>query len=117
MRIAQERSDSVSITRREGRSSAAGKFKLTHYYSRVSSQGHLEPRYGRDSNHSMRRPTRSRNRVPLLRSGVEELIRLFLPSVLLAGLVLYLRGCRLPRFERDAVLSIREGTDGPGRGG
>jgi len=47
-------------------------------------------------------------RVPLLRSGLEELIRLFLPSVLLAGLVLYLRGCRLPRVQRDAILSIRE---------
>jgi membrane-bound metal-dependent hydrolase YbcI (DUF457 family) len=57
-------------------------------------------------------------RVPLLRSGVEELIRLFLPSVLLAGLVLYLRGCRLPPFERDASLSIRDesGPQRPRRG-
>ena len=47
-------------------------------------------------------------RVPVLRSGGEELIRLFLPSVLFTGLVLYLRGWRLPRFERDRVLSIRE---------
>ena len=58
-------------------------------------------------------------RVPLLRSGLEELIRLFLPSVLLAAVVLYLRGCRLPRFERDAILSIREGPvperPGPGQ--
>ena len=48
-------------------------------------------------------------RVPLLRSGGEELVRLFLPSLVLTGLVLYLRGCRLPRFERDHILSIREG--------
>lgn len=47
-------------------------------------------------------------RVPLLRGGVEELIWLFLPAVLLAGLVLYLRGCRFPRFERGAVRSIRD---------
>jgi inner membrane protein len=47
-------------------------------------------------------------RLPLLRSGVEELIRLFMPSVLLTGVVLYLRGCRIPRFQRDAILSIRE---------
>ena len=47
-------------------------------------------------------------RFPLLRSGVEELIRLFIPSVLFLGLVLYLRGCRLPRLTRDVVLSIRE---------
>ena len=47
-------------------------------------------------------------RVPLLRSGAEELVRLFLPSMVLAGLVLYVRGCRLPRFEREHILSIRE---------
>ena len=53
-------------------------------------------------------------RVPLLRRGVEELVRLFLPSVVLAGLVLYVRGCRLPRFARDQILSIRE-EPGPRR--
>ena len=47
-------------------------------------------------------------RVPLLRSGAEELVRLFLPSVVLAGLVLYARRYRLPRFEREHPLSIRE---------
>ena len=55
-------------------------------------------------------------RVPLLRSGGEELVRLFVPSALLAGVVLYVRGCRLAPFEHDSILSIREEAQRPGTG-
>jgi membrane-bound metal-dependent hydrolase YbcI (DUF457 family) len=46
--------------------------------------------------------------VPLLHGGVVELLWLFMPLLVFVGLILYLRGLRLPKFPRQAPLSIRD---------